>query len=115
MTSCNELFVLLFAESESVPGLPGIWLPMLAVGLLYYFVVFRPEKAQRSKHTDLLNNLKKNDHVITAGGIHGVVVNAQPGSAEIVLRIDESTNTRIHINRSSISQITDSKEKAATT
>ncbi len=56
------------------------------------------------------SNLKKNDHVITIGGILGVVVNAQPGSDEVTLRVDE--NTRIRVLRSSISRVQSSEKSA---
>lgn len=102
----------LLAQAEGGPqGLP-IWVPFMIVGLLYYFMLFRPEKAQRETHQGLLNNLKKNDQVVTAGGIRGVVVNPQPGESEVVLRIDEGSNTRIHIQRSSISRVITAEDKA---
>ena len=104
----GNLMILL--GQDPAPGLP-IWVPFLIVGVLYYFMLFRPEKAQRDNHKKLLNNLKKNDHVVTAGGIHGVVVNPMPGEDEVVLRIDEGSNTRIHIQRSSISRVLSADKK----
>lgn len=98
------LFILLAQAEGTGVGLP-FWVPLALVGLLYYFMIFRPEKSQKDDHLQLLNNLKKNDHVVTAGGIHAVVVNPQPGSPEVVLRIDENSNTKIHIQRSSISRV----------
>ena len=53
----------------------------------------------------MLNNLKKNDQVITAGGIYGTVVNAASGSEDITLRIDESSNTRMRVLRSAVSRV----------
>ena len=103
---------MLIAQADGGGNILPVWVPFLIVGLLYYFMLFRPEKAQREDHKNLLENLKKNDQVVTAGGIRGVVVNPQPGEAEIVLRIDEGSNTKVHIQRSSISRVIVPKEKA---
>jgi preprotein translocase subunit YajC len=53
----------------------------------------------------MLKNLKKNDRVVTAGGILGLVVNAAKDSDEVVVRVDENNNTRIHVLRSSIVRV----------
>lgn len=99
--------ILLAQEQGAAPPalLQNLWLPFVLVGLLYYFMVLRPERQQRAKHVELLNALKKNDHVVTAGGVHGVVVSAQPGQADVVLRVDDSNNTRIRVQRSSIARV----------
>ena len=90
-------------------------LPFAVVAFMYYFMVVRPEKTNRDQHKELLENLKKNDHVVTAGGIHGTVVNADQGSPKVVIRIDENTNTKLHVNRSSIARVvTDSDSSEST-
>ena len=59
----------------------------------------------------MLDNLKKNDRVVTAGGIFGTVVAVQPDA--VVLRVDENANTRIRVQRSSISRVVTDGEPAA--
>ena len=49
-----------------------------------------------------LAQISKNDRVITAGGIHGVVVQANPKSDVITVRIDDKQNVRVRVNRSMI-------------
>lgn len=87
-------------------------MPLVVIGLLYYMMVIRPEQAQRSEHKTSLDQLKQNDRIITAGGIHGVVVKANASDPDVVIRIDENNNTKIHIQRSSISRIVTDKDKA---
>jgi preprotein translocase subunit YajC len=48
----------------------------------------------------MLENLKKNDRVITVGGIYGVVVNVAKGSEDITIRVDDGNNTRLRVVRS---------------
>jgi preprotein translocase subunit YajC len=112
----------LFGQAEAVArpeGLPGLLagplLPMMVVGLLFYFMVLRPEKNKSNNHAELISNLKKNDRIVTIGGIYGTIVNAQKGVDEVAIKIDENSNTKIRILRSAVSRvITDdesSKEK----
>ena len=78
---------------------------MLAVGALFYFMILRPERTKRNVHAELVSNLKKNDRVVTIGGIFGTVVNAQKDSEEIVIKVDESVNAKLRIRRSAVSQV----------
>ena len=45
----------------------------LAIGLIFYFIVFLPNKKRQRALQEMLDNLKNGDKVITSGGIHGVV------------------------------------------
>lgn len=93
------------------PSTSMFLMPLAVIGLLYYMMVLRPEQAQRSEQKTALDHLKQNDRVVTAGGIHGVVVKANATDQEVVIRIDENNNTKIHIQRSSISRIVTEKNK----
>ncbi|MFL5496856.1 MAG: preprotein translocase subunit YajC, partial [Gemmatimonadales bacterium] len=48
-------------------------LQMVAIGLVFYFLILRPSGQARKKHAELLANLKKGDEVMTSGGIIGRV------------------------------------------
>lgn len=97
----------LLAEGES--GLGSILaspLPaFLLIGVLFYFMIFRTERKRRAQANTMLENLKKNDRVVTIGGIFGTVVNVAKGSDEVTIRVDEGNNTRLRIQRSAISRV----------
>jgi preprotein translocase subunit YajC len=80
-------------------------LPFLAIGVLAYFLFIRPESRRRAEFQRLLGNLKKNDRVITAGGIYGTIVNINKDSEDVTLKIDDSNNVRIRVLRSAISRV----------
>ncbi len=80
-------------------------LPFVLIAVLFYFMLIRPERKKRTDTAKMLDNMKKNDRVVTIGGIHGVVVNVQKDSEDVTIRIDESTNTRMRVLRSAISRI----------
>lgn len=88
---------------------------ILILGMLFYFMVLRPDRQKRNNHAQLLENLKKNDRVVTIGGIFGTVVNAQKGSDELVLKIDESSNARVRLLRSAISRVITAEDPAEKT
>jgi preprotein translocase subunit YajC len=86
------------------------WVPLLIIGVLFYFMLIRPEKRKRAELNEMLRNLKKNDRVVTIGGIHGTIVNVQEGSEEVTIRVDENTNTRLRVQRNSVAQVVTAKE-----
>lgn len=89
-------------------------MPILLIGMLFYVLMILPEKKKRNEIARMQEGLKKNDRVVTIGGILGVVVNAQSGSDKVTLRVDEANNTRIEVLRGSISRVvSDDKADAA--
>ncbi len=75
---------------------------LVGIAILFYFLMVRPQGAERRRREEMLKNLRKNDRVVTIGGIHGVVANIQPDSDEVILKVDETTNTKLRMSRSSI-------------
>jgi preprotein translocase subunit YajC len=77
------------------------FLPILAIGAVFYFLVIAPANKQRKKTQEMLSALKKGDRVLTSGGIYGTV---QGVEAEVVyLKIAE--NVKVKVARSAITSI----------
>ncbi len=91
--------------AEPGGGLIRLAFPVIAIGFLFYFMLIRPEKQKQSRHREMLSNLKKNDRVVTVGGIRGVISNVQRDQDEVTVNIDESTGTKIRVSLSSIASI----------
>ena len=81
------------------------WLPFVAIALLFYFMMFRPEKQKRKQMQQMLDALKKNDRVVTVGGIVATVASVQKGSDEVTIKVDEGNNTKLRVLRSSIARV----------
>jgi preprotein translocase subunit YajC len=97
------------AEKTTDPG-PGRGLldnPLLLflfLGVMFIFIVWMPQQRREKKQREsLLANLKKNDEVVTAAGIIGVVWNLKEGADEVTLKIDD--NAKIRVLRSTIIKI----------
>jgi preprotein translocase subunit YajC len=80
-------------------------IPFVAIAVLFYFVLIRPQKREQSRRQVMLNSVQKNDRVVTIGGIYGVVANVQREADEVTLKVDESTNTKLRITLSSIARV----------
>jgi len=75
--------------------------PMLMMfAVLFYFIVMRPQQREKKKREELLGQLKKNDKVLTVGGIIGTVADLSNDGLRVTLRVDDGT--RIKFTRSSI-------------
>ena len=88
--------------------------PFILIFVLMYFMLIRPNKKREQERKTMLSALKKNDHVVTAGGIKGIVANVKPEEDEVVLKIDEATGAKLRVVLSSIARIVQAEEGAAT-
>ena len=77
----------------------------VGVVVLFYFFIMRPQSRERAKRSEMLSQLKKNDKVVTIGGIIGTVASVHAETDEVVIKVDESTNTKLRMLRSSIHQV----------
>lgn len=108
--------LVLLAQEDGNPASPTLWdlpwIPFAIIGIMFYFLLIRPERKKRQDLTNLLDSLKKNDRIVTIGGIHGVVVNVAKDSDEVTIRVDEGTNTKLRVSRSAISRVIGDEKSA---
>jgi preprotein translocase subunit YajC len=74
------------------------------LGLVMYFLMLRPQGKEKKQREAMLSAIKKNDRVVTIGGILGTVISVKDD--EITLKVDESSNTKITFTRSAIQRVT---------
>ena len=79
-----------------------LWLP---IGFLFYFFLIRPQRQEQSRRQTMLDALKKNDRVVTSGGIYGVVTNVHREADEVTVKVDETTNTKLRLTLGSIARV----------
>ncbi|MCR4336502.1 MAG: preprotein translocase subunit YajC [Candidatus Omnitrophica bacterium] len=73
-------------------------IPFVLVFLIFYFLVIKPEKTKQNERKKKLAELKKNDQVVTAAGIHGIIVNVK--ETTVIVRVDD--NVRLEIDKEAI-------------
>ncbi|MEB2308118.1 MAG: preprotein translocase subunit YajC [Candidatus Brocadiaceae bacterium] len=96
------MFFLLQAagKSSSPGGMLSMLLPFILMFVVMYFLILRPQKRKEKERKILLSRIKKNDRVVTAGGIHGLITSVREN--EIILRVDDAKDVKLKIDRSAI-------------
>ena len=102
-------------EAESAPpeGIGGLLsspmlIPIILMALFFFVVILPAQRKQKREAESLLANMKKNDEVVTASGIIGVIAHIKDGGDEVTLKVDD--NARIRVLKSSIVRILKKEE-----
>lgn len=78
-------FLLLQAgPGPAAPSPFGMLFPFVAIFLIFYLLLIRPQQKRQREHEALLKSLEKGDRVVTAGGAHVLVV----GTTDDVLTVE---------------------------
>ena len=89
-------------QGFSAPGILATPLPALVLMfVVFYFLLIRPQQKKAKEHQRMLGQLKKNDEVMTSGGIYGKVVSL----TDAVVTLEVAPNVRIRVHRPQISEI----------
>lgn len=76
----------------------GALLPIVAIFLIFYFIVFRPQRKRQKVLQEMLKNLRNGDKVITSGGIYGIVA----GMKDDRVHLRVADQVKIEISRTAI-------------
>ena len=88
------------SNSESMPT----YLILIGVlGVLFYFFMWRPSRRDRQKQQQMMDSLKRDDKVVTIGGLHGTVIAVKDN--EVVLKVDDNSDVKMKFTRSAIGTI----------
>ncbi len=74
---------------------------LVAIFLIFYFLLIRPQRKEQERHRRMIEQLKKGDEVVTSGGIIGRVIHAQ----EDRLTIKTADDTRLVIERGRVARV----------
>ena len=70
-------------------------LPFVAIFAIMYFLIIRPQRTAAAKRTEMLNNIRRNDTIVTGGGVVGKVTKVKDDDAEIEVEIAPGTKVRV--------------------
>lgn len=100
---------LLEAGATTTPGggmsMLSQFLPFVFIAAIFYFLIIRPQQKKQKEHQAMIDAVAINDEVYTSGGMKGKVVNIKKDKNIIVLRVDETTGTKIEFQRSAIAAV----------
>ncbi|NQT84505.1 preprotein translocase subunit YajC [bacterium] len=100
------MFELPYIAQKSRSQGPGMWLPFIIIGVLFYVLLLRPQQRQRKEQQAMLGRIRTGDKVITVGGIYGLVTNVKNGI--LVLKIAEGV--KIEVTRDAIRTVITGRE-----
>jgi preprotein translocase subunit YajC len=98
------MFDIAFAQTVPGVGSPSqliSFLPLVLVFIIFYFLLIRPQQKKAKEHQQMLGKLKKNDEVMTSGGIYGKVT----ALTDNIVTLEVAPNVRIRVNRPQISAV----------
>ena len=88
-----------------VAALLQMLLPLVLMGLVFYFMLIRPQRKKDKKVKEMLNNLKPGDRVTTIGGIYGTIVNIKDQTITLAIGQKNAQPTEMTVARWAIRQV----------
>jgi preprotein translocase subunit YajC len=73
--------------------------PILLMGIIFYFMLYRPQKKEQQRRNELLNGLKKGDRIVTIGGLYGTII----GFSDKTVTIKVAEKVEVTIARTAVS------------
>ncbi|CAM3114257.1 preprotein translocase subunit YajC [Shewanella loihica] len=68
---------------------------LVIFGLIFYFMIFRPQSKRVKEHKNLMSSLSKGDEVLTSGGILGKIAKISDDNDYVLLTINETSEITI--------------------
>lgn len=95
------------APSGGLLGPLSGFIPFLLIFVLFYFLLILPQQRRQKKHRAMLEALKKNDKVVTSGGLFGSVA----ALTKDVVTIEIAPNVRVKLRRDAITDLRTSDDE----
>ena len=84
-------------------------LPWLAIFVIFYLLLIRPQQRRMKEHQATIAAVKKGDEVVTAGGIRGKVVKVSDDEVEVEI----AQGVKVRIVKSTLSHVLGKSAKPA--
>lgn len=98
-SASGELLVTADAPAAAPGGSPfGMFFPMIAMVLIIWFLIIRPQQKEMKAQETLIASLQKGDEVVTASGLHGRVYEVH--DATVLLEVAD--RVRVTVDKSSV-------------
>jgi preprotein translocase subunit YajC len=87
-------------------GALGPFIPMICIGVIFYFLLIRPQGQKQKQQQAMISSVKTGDKIITAGGMHGLVANVK----DTTVLVKVADNVKIEVDKSAIAVVTKRSE-----
>ena len=93
------------AYAQASGAAPGsdlmAFLPMVAIIVVFYFLLIRPQQKRAKETKTMLEALQKGDEIVTAGGVVGRISKLSDAYADVEI----APNVEVTVQRSAISML----------
>ena len=97
----TSLLLLQAAGAAQAPNPITQFAPLIFIGVIFYFLLIRPQQKQRKEQQKLVEALKTGDKVITSSGIHGMISNVKERT--VLLKVAD--NVKIEIDKAAVATV----------
>ena len=87
--------------SGGAQGGMGSIVLLLALFGIFYFLLIRPQQKRQKEHRTMIENLRKGDTVLTAGGLYGKIT----GIKDQVVTLEIAEKIRVKVNKNQIAGV----------
>jgi preprotein translocase subunit YajC len=94
------------AAAQGGGGYQGI-IMMVVIFAIFYFILIRPQQKKMKEHKKMVDELKKGDEIVTAGGMYATVENTSPDT----LTVKIAEGVKVKITRSSVGAVVKAEEE----
>ncbi|MDI1355605.1 MAG: preprotein translocase subunit YajC [bacterium] len=92
----NQLLILMAPQGGQGGGIMS-FLPLIAIVVVFYFFMIRPQMKKAKDQKKYIEALKKGDKILTIGGIYGKIVEVRE-DATIIMEVEDGTKMKISKN-----------------
>lgn len=89
------------AGAPAAPSPVVQFAPLIFIGVIFYFLLIRPQQKQRKEQQKLIEALKTGDKVVTSAGIHGMISNVKDRT--VLLKVAD--NVKIEIDKAAVATV----------
>lgn len=112
------IYQTLFTLAQATPDAPqapgsslgGMLIPFICIGVIFYFLIIRPQTKRQKEQETLVKSLKTGDKVVTTGGIHGMISNVK--DTTVIVKIAD--NVKIEVDKVAVTAVKKGADEVAT-
>jgi preprotein translocase subunit YajC len=106
-----SLLPIVFAQDANGGSFWSTFILLAPIVPLFYFLFIRPQQQAEQKRKSMIDSLKKNDKVLTTGGIYATVVSIDATHDKVILRVDDERGVKLAFTKASIARVLDSSSE----
>src|SRR6476620_1349202 len=90
----HQLYILMAPSQGGQGGGIMSFLPLIAIVVVFYFFMIRPQMKKAKEQKKYIEALKKGDKILTVGGIYGKIVEVRD-DATLIMEVEDGTKMKI--------------------